>query len=309
MKNQLALSQAINGYLMYAAARHLSQNTIRNYSLAFQKFSKYLGSDPPLVSITHFQVEGFLSTFEDLSNKTLLNYHISLSALWTWAVKEKIASEQIVHQVARPKPEKREIIPFSDLDLRQMVDFLARSRSYHRPGKRESFHTLKFPERNQAMYYLLLDTGIRNSELCDMKIHDCDLKNLRITVFGKGARERTIPISHRTAQIVFRYLSTRPDARLDFPLLATEYNRPLEPFNIDHILDRLGERSGVPDCHAHRFRHTFAILYLRNGGDPFTLQRILGHSTLTMVNRYLHIAQTDLAQAHRRASPVDNLRL
>jgi integrase len=72
---------------------------------------------------------------------------------------------------------------------------------------------------------------------------------------------------------------------------------------------RLGEVAGVPDVKAHRFRHTFAITYLRNDGDIFTLQKILGHTSLDMVYRYLHITQHDAAKAHRRASPADNWQL
>jgi integrase/recombinase XerD len=73
-----------------------------------------------------------------------------------------------------------------------------------------------------------------------------------------------------------------------------------------HCLQAIGARAGVPDVTVHRFRHTFAIMFLRNGGTVFALQRLLGHSSLDMVERYCAIAQTDIERAHKEASPVTN---
>jgi len=74
-------------------------------------------------------------------------------------------------------------------------------------------------------------------------------------------------------------------------------------------LERIGVRAGVSGVTVHRFRHTFAINYLRNGGDPWSLQMMLGHSTMEMVKNYLALAQADLEKNHKIASPVDNWRL
>jgi site-specific recombinase XerD len=81
-------------------------------------------------------------------------------------------------------------------------------------------------------------------------------------------------------------------------------NQPLKRRRLLENIQYVGKKAGVVDVTIHRFRHTFAINYLRNGGDVYTLQRILGHTTLSMVKRYLAIAQADVEKAHRKASPV-----
>ena len=73
-----------------------------------------------------------------------------------------------------------------------------------------------------------------------------------------------------------------------------------------HIVSGMGKRAGVANARPHRFRHTFAVQFLRNGGDIFTLQMLLGHSSLEMVKHYAKLAAIDAEQAHRKASPADN---
>jgi integrase/recombinase XerD len=83
----------------------------------------------------------------------------------------------------------------------------------------------------------------------------------------------------------------------------------LNPDVLRQVIQRIGERAGVNHAYTHKFRHTFAITYLRSGGDIFTLQALLGHSSLDMVRHYAKIAEVDVAEAHKRASPADNWRL
>jgi site-specific recombinase XerD len=104
-------------------------------------------------------------------------------------------------------------------------------------------------------------------------------------------------------------LTTRPEARPDDPLFANHLGRPLTRDALRHLISRIGQCAGIPNANVHRFRHTFAINFLRNGGNAYTLQRLLGHSTMEMVKTYFAQSAQDDSDNHRRASPVANWRL
>lgn len=306
MNRQFTYKQIVQGYLIATEARHISANTISDYNNSFRKFEEFIGADKPFDEITTRHVELFLAGITGVTNTTLLHYYSALSVLWTWAVKEKIVETHIVRAITPPRPEEREIIPFNESEFRSMLSVITRSRAYVRPGKTKSDHAVTNPERSRAILLMLLDTGLRIGELVKIKMSQLDQRNYRVRVLGKRALERSVPFSPRTAQALWRYLTTRENPEPDDYLFVTYNNRKIDPSSIAKSLKWIGEKAGVKNVHPHRFRHTFAIQYLRNGGDPYTLQRLLGHSSLDMVKRYLALAQVDLDRAHKRASPVDN---
>jgi integrase/recombinase XerD len=331
MNTEITLSQAFEGYLLDARARQLSPKTILDYTNAFRHFSNYIGA-PPLNDITADDIRQFLAHLGSrrvvpagvasrpprvLSNKSILNIHVALSALWTWAIKEGFATEHVVRAVTPPKPEKPAIEPFSKSDVEAMLAVCKQSEPYTRPGKRECSNTRPTAERDRAIILLLLDTGARASEICanprlktpGLQIQDVDHRNLTIRVMGKGDKERIVPISARTSKALWRYLLSRPDAVPTEYVFTNQRGGPLTSSGLLQLIRRLGQRAGISNAHPHRFRHTFAINFLRNGGNSLELQRLLGHSTLEMVKRYVALAQVDLENAHRRASPVTNWRL
>ena len=248
-----------------------------------------------------------MESLDSLAPASVQNYHTALSSLWSWAVAEELVEEHVARKVRAPRPDRREIVPLSEEDVRAMLGACDRSAAYSRPGKQRSDHGRPTAARDRAIILLLVDTGIRASELCELRIYQCDLKNHRVMVMGKGRKERVLPMSPRTAQTVWRYLTTREDAEQKArPLFATASGRPLDRDALRRMLKRCGRRGGIRGVTVHRFRHTFAIWFLRNGGNVFALQRMLGHSTMEMVRRYLAIAETDVEKAHRDASPVAN---
>ena len=306
-ERQFFLSEAIRGYMIAARARRLSPNTLALYDQAFMRFEEFLGEDPPLASITAATFREFQESLDWLSENSVRNYHTVLSALWTWALQEGLATKHVVREVAAPRPSKSEIIPYSREDVRLMLSLCDRGADHVRPGKARCDHGRPSALRARAIITLLVDTGNRASELCELRIHNCDLRNHRVTVMGKGRKERLQPISPRTAKAIWRYLASREDGERKAGLLfATQVGRPMERNALRRLLKRAGGRAGVLGVNVHRFRHTFAIEFLRNGGNAYALQGMLGHSTLTMVRRYLRLAQADLENAHRNASPVEN---
>ncbi len=299
----LTFDAALEGYKIYAETR-LSENTLGDYYNTFNKFRDFLGVDMDFDAIKVNLIEKFLFTYKHLSKKTLVNYHVALCALWTWAFDRGFVSEKVPQQYKPLRPDEIQIVPYSEAEIKAMFSYCNRSLSYSRPGKRETSHEIPEGERLKAMLFLLLDTGIRASELCNLKLRDVSLPNNQIRVMGKGRKERMIPLSPRVSQILWKHMLDKRDLPTNEPLFTTNNGRAIRRDNLLKCIYRLANRAGVQDANIHRFRHTFAINFMRNGGNIFVLQSILGHSTLDMSRKYTAIAQVDIQAAHRRASPV-----
>jgi site-specific recombinase XerD len=162
--------------------------------------------------------------------------------------------------------------------------------------------------RDKAILLFLLDTGCRVSEVINCKRIDLDLAAGRVKVYGKGAEERFVYLGRTALKALWRYVNLyRPEPLPGHDYLFLTHNgHKMNRSGLTSLLKRLGREAGIEDVHAHRFRRTAAVEFLRNGGDVFTLQRMLGHSSLEMVRQYLALVDEDLAATHRRASPADN---
>lgn len=175
-------------------------------------------------------------------------------------------------------------------------------------GKLTNYYIANYKEYDLAIIMILLDTGIRVGEMHRLTIGDVNLDNGEIYIrphrSGIKSRSRTVYLGARSRQAICKYIA-KLQAQRD--LSQTIFD--LRGSSIRFTLRRIAKNAGIPNVHPHRFRHTFAITYLRNGGDVFTLQRLLGHSTLDMTRKYLDIVRDDLQNAHRYASPVDNWKL
>lgn len=157
---------------------------------------------------------------------------------------------------------------------------------------------------------MFLDTGLRASELANIKLDEIDSERGWIKVKGKGAKERVVRIGATAQKALWRYLVYREKIKCE-NLRVTEEGRPMKVGSIQTMLMRLKERAGLmAKGNCHKFRHTFALHFLRKDRNPFNLQYLLGHSDLRMVRHYVStLGMEDALRAHENASPVDTLGL
>ncbi len=325
--SSLCLSKAIDGFISFKNAEGLSYRTIDSYSRLLEKWYEYAGEisvgeiDPKhIISYLNWLRNDYIphrfsGKTHPLSPKTIRNVWICLSAFFRWAQSEL----RITNPMGEVPPPKFKIAPievFKQDEIEKMLKACAYSREAQ-PYNRKKF-AMKRPtaNRDQAIILVLLDTGLRAMELCKLTIKDIDIKTGKVEVShgvvggAKGGKGRTVYMGKSTRRAVWRYLNEREDGdNPEAPVFIGIYDRPLNPNALRQLIVSIAIRAGVKGAHPHKFRHTMAITYLRSGGDVFTLQSLLGHGSLDMVRHYANIAQVDVEQAHRKASPVDNWRL
>ena len=149
--------------------------------------------------------------------------------------------------------------------------------------------------RDKAILLLLIDCGIRAAELLSLRMESIDTLNGSFTVLGKGSKERQIPFGVCAKAALRDYLRRRES--VDCPtLIVSQFGEALTYSGLVQMIRRRGARAGLPKSllHPHVFRHTAALLYLRAGGDCFSLQKILGHSDLSMTRRYCELTQSKM---------------
>jgi site-specific recombinase XerD len=315
----ISLDQAIKGFRLYNEAAGRSKNTYRWYEMNLRHFHRWIEkrSDhmPHLEEITAEDLRNYLSELRNLvemaekhpeqlpknrvrSHRTIRGYYASLSAFFNWAVREEIIEKTPMKNIPRPKVPRYIPDPFNEQEIRALLTACKKL-------------TDRSSLRMTAMVLFLLDTGVRIGEILGLKQVDLDLEHGQAKVMGKGAKERYVYFGRTTKRALWRYISLarpEPDINVDTLFICFD-GRPIQKRHFEHLMTRLGKSAGVVNVHPHRFRRTAAVQFLRNGGNIFALQKLLGHETLEMVRRYVELASDDVAEAHRKASPVDVWRL
>jgi len=313
------LSNLIGGYCLCAQSEAKSSKTIEIVRSSVRYLAEFLrsqglstdaadiGASEIRMFIVHLQQENRFSSHPyakpqqgKLSGHTINCYLRSIRAFWSWLVSEGIADTNPFTKIKIPKPPRKIIPTFSKLQLQTLLSVIDTSTPQG--------------HRDIAVILVLLDTGLRVSELTNLRLTDVRLEEGVLKVSGKGRRERLIPIGKASQHLLWNYITRhRPEPtnpRCDLVFL-TKDGSPLTKNRIQKMMTKYGSRAAIDGvrCSPHTLRHTGAVMFLRNGGDVFTLQRLLGHASLEMTRHYCELADVDVKRAHSVASPVDNLNL
>lgn len=157
--------------------------------------------------------------------------------------------------------------------------------------------------RNALIFALAYDVGLRLSELIRLQVVDFDFDNWIIRVTGKWNKQRNVPLTDTILYYLQKYLEFYP-GRTAGQLLLSNNDLPITTSAIRTMFKRVKKKYGFSEFHPHLLRHSFATLFLKNGGDSLVLQDILGHTTLEMTKRYVHLANSIRMAEQKIYSPL-----
>lgn len=292
-----------------------SPKTIKWYNDILKFFSRYLKENGYINDIDGFNIENarryvlylrnrnrfdghpYIPQQHSLLSPQTIRGHIrGLKALSSWLYREKYTDENRLKHLKIPRVPVKLVEPLTAQEISQITSSI----------------NLGSPtgSRNQAILVTALDNGLRASELANIELGKLNLKDGYVKVMGKGFKERIVPIGDFVKMTLWNYINTvRPEPTIIGcdNLFLSPTGKPITANTLKLVFSRLAKSSGVKRLHAHLCRHTFAINYLLNGGDIFSLKEILGHATLDMVSNYLHFTRSQLTAQHHRFSPMDKL--
>jgi site-specific recombinase XerD len=216
---------------------------------------------------------------------TLNTYARTVNAFLKWAHDEGQANTLV--RIPRLKEEKKVIAAFTSSQVERIVALKPRSVR---------------DRRSHVLMCLLLDTGMRIAEALSLEREHVNLDDCLIQVLGKGAKERVVPITLAMRRMLFRHMQAAPKGGNLVFFSGT--GDALNERNALRDVVRIFEKAGIAGvrCSPHSCRHTFALGYIRAGGDPFRLQRLLGHEKIETTRKYCQLAVEDLQAVHEKYS-------
>ncbi len=291
MKNSVTTAETFDSFMMSRKAKGLTEKTISSYYSHFKCIAKHLDMNIPIEDLSKTDLENMVASMRDsgLSSNSISSYVRVFKAFLAWCNEEGIT----LLKMKAYKSEETIKETYTDGELERLL-------------KKPNMRKCNFAEyRTWVIINLLLNNGCRAATIRNIKIKDVDLDNLVIYLrHTKSKKSQVIPLCSELCSILKEYMRIRRGADDDY-LFSNEFGEQLKEHGLRSSVARYNQRRGVVKTGIHLFRHTFARKYLVDcGGNAFTLQRLLGHSTLDMTKKYCAIFDADITKNYDNFSPL-----
>lgn len=292
----MTLQDAYEDFLLEQRVRGNTDKTLEYYQGALGKFLTYAGPQAELETVDLHLLRAYAVRLQQggtLSSTTIQSYIRALRAFLTWCYNEEYMSTDLPQKFKLPKAKRPTIDTLTDEELQRLLS------SFNQKN------TVQL--RNFCICSLMVDGGLRLNEVVTLTVDRLHLTDGYAVVDGKGNKQRMVPFGYQTRRALTRYLRRRPCTAQTDRLFLQSNGKPITQVTVKQLFKKLKKKLEIPRLHPHLLRHTFATRYLLNGGDMYSLREILGHTTLTMVQKYVHLTQGQTAKRFPNFSPLDHL--
>ncbi len=277
-------------FFLAATIEGRSNNTIEQYDYVLKPYERFLGDKTPIEASTHDLRQYILKLSEKGYKKsTIYTHHKILKVFYNFLVAEEHVTVNPIAKIKAPRFPRSYPYVLSEEDVLKLF----------RVAKGKTFEH----KRNYSILVFLLDTGVRVSELCRLNIEDVNLATLTAKISeAKGGKDRVVHFSKQTARALSKYLKTRGVDPYEDRFFTSRHIEPIKRHAVLRMMKRLGDKAKLKGkrISPHTLRHTCATFWIKNGGDPVSLQRQLGQSDPRMVDVYVNLVGKDLKEAHSK---------
>lgn len=315
------LIDAVDAYISDQIGGNRSEKTLEWHRTALAFFKAFLEEQGVTLiqDIESIHLSAWLASLRTVPStrgkirceRTIQTYARSVRAFCHWLVRRQLLEQNPFDQITFPKVGKPLIQTITAEEFEKLLWACA-------PPNETGPIAERAAVRNRAILWVLYDTGIRVSELCGLREEHFDRKHGILTVQGKGSKERRVALGQNCLRHLLYYLDHhRPEEEElaewgssgEDHLFLSETRLPFTKNGMTLLFARLKKRAGITGKRVspHILRHTFAIRYLVGGGDPFSLQELLGHEDMATVKIYMRMNDETIQAQKRKFSPGDHL--
>lgn len=278
----MTILEAYKLFIQEQMYRGNSNYTLDYYERSLKMFLNFCGNDMDIedIDVVFFKsYQLYISENLNINRVSVRTYARAVKVFLRWLYFEDYIDID-VNKLLLMKATKDVIIPLSDIEVKELISYYDNS--------------IYLNCRNKTMLMLMLDCGLRLSEVVNLKISDLDLKNNYLIINGKGSKQRLVPFGLSTKKQLVIYMQYRVNLNNNNPLFLNQNLTAITTNTIKMLFARLKKQEKFKRIYPHLLRHTFATNFIYAGGNLEVLRVLMGHSTINITQIYIHLA----AQKH-----------